>query len=78
MSTKKVVTISSLVILLSLIVEVLFVHPHAEFWWHELVGFDAIFGFFGCLLLIVGAKTIGKEYLQRPENYYDGGEENHD
>ncbi|KUO51275.1 MAG: hypothetical protein APF76_17495 [Desulfitibacter sp. BRH_c19] len=78
MSTKKVITIASLVIILSIIVEVLFVDIHAEFWWHELIGFDVIFGFLGCLLLIVGAKTLGKEFLQRSEDYYAGGEEDHD
>jgi hypothetical protein len=78
MSTKKVITIASLVLILSLIVEVLFVHPHVEFWWHGLVGFDIIFGLFGCLLLIVASKTFGKEFIQRSEDYYAGGEEDHD
>lgn len=78
MTTKKVVTLSLLVIIVSLIVEVLFVHPHAQFWWHEVIGFDAIFGFLGCLILIVVSKTFGKEYLQQPEDFYGGGEENHD
>jgi glycopeptide antibiotics resistance protein len=78
MSTKKVITIASLVLLLSIIIEVLFVHPHVEFWWHGLIGFDMIFGFLGCLLLIVGAKTFGKEFIQRSEDYYAGGEEDHD
>jgi glycopeptide antibiotics resistance protein len=78
MSTKKVISIAALVIILSIIIEILFVHHHAEFWWHELIGFDAIFGLLGCLLLIVGAKTLGKEFLQRSEDYYAGGEEDHD
>ena len=78
MSTKKVITIASLVIILSIIVEVLFVDIHGKFWWHELMGFDIIFGLSGCLLLIVGAKALGKEFLQRSEDYYAGGEEDHD
>ena len=78
MSTKKVITIASLVIILSIIVEILFVDVHAKFWWHGLIGFDVIFGLLGCLGLITGAKSLGKEFLQRSENYYAGGEEDHD
>ncbi|KJS19475.1 MAG: hypothetical protein VR72_18690 [Clostridiaceae bacterium BRH_c20a] len=78
MSTKKVITIASLVIIISLIVEALFVDHHGEFWWQELIGFDVIYGFLGCLVLILGAKTFGKEFLQRSEDYYAGGEEDHD
>ena len=77
MSTKKVVTIASFIIILSIIVEILFVEVHGP-WWHELIGFDVIFGAMGCLFLIVGAKTLGKEFLQRSDNYYAGGEEDHD
>lgn len=78
MTTKKVVLLSLLVIIVSIVAEVLFAHPHATFWWQEVIGFDAIFGFLGCLVLIIVAKTFGKEYLQYPEDFYRGGEEDHD
>jgi len=78
MSTKKVIIIGVLVLLLSLIVEILFVHPHAYFWWHEFIAFDAIFGFLGCLLLMGTAKGLGKVFLQQKENFYGGGEDSND
>ncbi|MGI6226339.1 MAG: hypothetical protein ACOYJ1_08810 [Peptococcales bacterium] len=78
MTTRKVVLIGLLIILVCVLVEVLFVHPHADYWWHEMIAFDAIYGLLGCLVLIIVAKTFGKEYLQYPEDFYSGGEEDHD
>jgi hypothetical protein len=42
----------------------------AHFVWERLPIFNVIFGFLGCILIIVVSKTIGK-CLQRDENYYD-------
>jgi hypothetical protein len=47
---------------------------HALHWWHELPGFDLVYGLVGCLAIIVVSKALGKVWLQRPEDYYDGGE----
>jgi len=33
-------------------------------------GFGALFGFLSCVLMVFGAKFIGK-LLKRPEDYYD-------
>ncbi|MDD2401037.1 MAG: hypothetical protein PHI90_01065 [Clostridia bacterium] len=79
MSTKKVLTISGISILLTILVEIFFVHPqHALYWWDTFIGFDVIYGFFGCLLLIVFSKGLIRHLVQRDENYYDGGEDNDD
>jgi len=78
MSTNKVLTISTIVIVLSIIVEVLFVHHHIHYWWHGLIGFDVIYGAIGCLFLIVVAKGLGKLFIQRSEQYYGGGEDNNE
>ena len=42
-------------------------HPHfdVERWF----GFNAAYGFFTCLLMIVGAKVLGL-FLKRPDDYY--------
>lgn len=34
------------------------------------LGFGALFGFLCCVLMVFGAKVIGK-LIKRPENYYD-------
>ncbi|MDP4650410.1 MAG: hypothetical protein NWQ24_10185 [Haliea sp.] len=33
-------------------------------------GFAALFGFFSCVLMVFGAKVIGK-LIKRPDTYYD-------
>ena len=78
MSTKRVLSICGAALLLSIIIELLFVHHHAYFWWHEFIGFDIIYGFAGCIVLIAMAKLLGKVFIQRDENYYGGEEDDHD
>jgi hypothetical protein len=45
----------------------LLAHPHGETWWHHTPGFDLLFGFVGCALIVVVSKALGKAALQRPE-----------
>jgi hypothetical protein len=45
---------------------------HGEFWWSHLYGFFSLFGFIGCLAIIVFAKLVLGPWLQREENYYRG------
>ncbi|HLA04615.1 MAG TPA: hypothetical protein VJZ16_01400 [Syntrophales bacterium] len=45
--------------------------PVHEAWWNRIPGFFALFGFFGCLLIVVFAKLLGKFLLQKKEDYYD-------
>ena len=49
------------------------VYPgHAShYFWEKIPVFEAIFGFVGCIVLIVFAKILGRFFLQRRENYYD-------
>lgn len=35
-------------------------------------GFDAVYGFAGCVAIIVVSKWLGKRWLQRTERYYEG------
>jgi hypothetical protein len=44
-------------------------HPH--FFWEKIPGFDAVFGFIGCTLIILGSKALGHGWLQKKEDYYD-------
>ncbi|MEW6459082.1 MAG: hypothetical protein AB1441_08460 [Bacillota bacterium] len=60
-------------ILLSLAADLLLrgAHGHGKFWWHELYGFDLLFGFLGCLALVWVSRALGKHLVQRGEDYYD-------
>lgn len=44
-------------------------YPHA---WDHIPLFYAAFGFVGCVLIILVSKALGKRFLQKPEDYYDG------
>ena len=50
-------------------------HPHGETWWHQLAGFDLVYGFLGCVAIVVGSKALGKAWLQRHEQFYEGTKE---
>jgi hypothetical protein len=43
-------------------------HPH--FWWEKIPIFDAVFGFFGCILIVLGSKALGHHGIQKDEDYY--------
>jgi hypothetical protein len=45
----------------------LLAHPHGDTWWHHTPGFDLLFGFAGCAVIVVVSKALGKAALQRPE-----------
>lgn len=74
LNKKKVYIILAVVILASLIVEMLFAHPHYHMIWNTIPGADVVLGFGGAWLLILLAKKIMTSLFQRSENYYDGGE----
>ena len=43
---------------------------HAAFVWQELPVFSALYGFVGCMLIIVVSKALGHHWLQKEEDYY--------
>ncbi len=45
--------------------------PEPHFWGDEIIGFWSIYGFFGCLTLIVVFKGLSHVWLQKEEDYYD-------
>lgn len=44
-------------------------HGH---WWNHVPGFYAIWGFLGCIVIILASKWVGKRFIQQKEDYYDG------
>ncbi len=49
----------------------LLAHPHGDDWWHHWPGFDLVYGFVGCVAIVIGSKALGKAWLQRPEGSYE-------
>ena len=45
---------------------------HAEFWFEDLPAWESIYGLISCVVIIIGSKLLGKLWLMRRENYYDG------
>lgn len=47
----------------------LVVHRHTEHTWEGLIGFYPLYGFIGCVVLVLIAKWM-RGLLMRPEDYY--------
>ena len=47
-----------------------FIHKHGPFAIEHVWGFYAIYGFVGCVFLVLAAKAM-RRILMRPEDYYD-------
>ncbi len=56
---------------ISVIIGLFFRPEHPHFWWEKIPAFDAIFGFLGCVLIILGSKALGHHWLQKGEDYYN-------
>ena len=64
-------TIFFICIGLSILIGLFVPSEHVKFWWERIPAFDTIFGFLGCILIIVVSKALGHYWLQRNEDYYD-------
>jgi len=53
----------------------LYLHPEFHFFWERLPVFSALYGFIGCIVIILGSKVIGHLWLQKEEGYYEKHEE---
>lgn len=53
------------------------VHRHIYHSWEKLWGFYPLYGFIGCVLLVVIAKWM-RTFLMRNENYYEQEEQGED
>lgn len=50
------------------------IHRHAYHSWENLWGFYPIYGFIGCVVLVIIAKWM-RTFLMRPEDYYQKQEQ---
>jgi len=46
-------------------------HPHLYFSWQSLPIFGALYGFVGCVIIILGSKALGHFWLMKKEDYYE-------
>lgn len=74
------IAIGAALVLASIGIEIFVPAHHApgwkEYWFEEIPGFYAALGFFGCWLIVVVSKRLGKLWLQRPEDYYGEADPN--
>lgn len=68
---KRVYLLLAVIMVIMVIIEVLFAHPHYHMIWNRVPGFDLVIGFAGAWALILLAKVVMAKILQRDENYYE-------
>ena len=68
---KRVYLLLAVIMVIMVIIEVLFAHPHYHMIWNMVPGFDLLIGFAGAWALILLAKVAMAKLLQRDENYYE-------
>ncbi len=49
---------------------------HIVFWWDSVPGFDAVYGFVSCIVIIAVSKTIGHMGIMQQEDFYEKDAEN--
>ena len=73
MSRKQILILGGILMAVTFIIEALFVHPeHVEYFWEAVPGYDVIFGFLGCILIILFSKKLISLWVSRDEDYYGG------
>ncbi len=68
---KRILMFFAIVFVISLLVDLFAGEGHDALPWSGIPGFFALFGFIGCVAIIIGSKLIGHYWLQRKEDYYD-------
>ena len=56
---------------LSMLIGLFISREHVHFWWEKIPIFDALFGFIGCIVIVLGSKALGHHGIQKDEDYYD-------
>lgn len=63
-------TLLAVVTAASLVLERIVHHEH-HYWFHDLPGFVVLYGFVGCVAIVLLSKWFGEAFVQRDEGYYD-------
>ncbi|NPV26238.1 MAG: hypothetical protein HPY81_02030 [Firmicutes bacterium] len=60
-----------IVSLVFLVMADFFIDKHPFFYWENIPGFYALYGFIACSLIVAVSKLLGKYWLQKQEDYYE-------
>ena len=71
MTTKVLKILFFLSIVISIGLGFVFRNEHPHFFWQKLPVFEALFGFIGCMVVVLIAKVLGRFLLQKKEDYYN-------
>ena len=71
LTKKNIYSVIVAAVAVSLVVEILFAHPHGHAIWDTIPGADIVIAFVGCWALILFSKKILAPLVQREEDYYD-------
>jgi hypothetical protein len=62
------------VVAVATVIAELIAGPYGYFHWHFIPAFDLVYGFLGCVAIILISKAAGKWFIQRPESYTPEGD----
>lgn len=69
---RRILKIVSCIVLVVTVAADFFIHRHhATFFWDDIPGFSAAYGFVSCVLMIIIFKFVGHAWLMKKEDYYD-------
>jgi hypothetical protein len=68
---KRAVLVISIVLTAVILVDLLWREGHGHFFWYSIPGFFAAFGLAGCVAIVLIAKWLGHQWLQKGEGYYE-------
>lgn len=70
-NTKTLKRIAYVILALTVVLDLFIPRDYVHFFWDDIPGFSAVYGFISCILIIIVSKALGHYGLSRPENYYD-------
>lgn len=70
-NAKTLERIAYVILALTVVLDLFIPRDHVYFFWDDIPGFSAVYGFISCILIIIVSKALGHYWLSRPEDYYD-------
>ena len=70
-NTKALKRIAYGVLAITVVLDFFIERHHNVFFWDEIPGFSAVYGFVSCVLIVVVSKALGHSWLERSEDYYN-------
>lgn len=70
-NTKTLKRIAYAVLILIVVIDFFLPREHSHYFWDDIPGFSAVYGFVSFVLIVVVSKTLGHYWLGRSEDYYN-------